>query len=339
MKKSMLLIICMILIFTIMLSACKPSEQSLMATDAINTAQAIIIEQTAKAKIIEDFTQTAAAMPATNTPILTNTEAAAVEAATSTKQPVAQQATSGDAAQFVEETVPDGTTFAPGVSFTKTWRLKNTGTYTWTSDYQVIFLRGDAMNSPATQALGSSVSPGTTVVISLNLKAPEADGTYEGYWMLRNPSGRSFGTGGNNFPISTVIKVSSNVTTTTTVTPTTTTTVTPTNFVFAVTDITIISHIPANGQPCGQELNFETQANITANGSGIVKYRWQNYDGNVSDTVTASFSSAGTQTSTTQNTGVAATTDIGSSGWVAIEILSPNNIRKQYDWTYQCTPP
>jgi len=38
-----------------------------------------------------------------------------------------------DRAQFISDvTVPDGTTFAPGATFTKTWRLKNSGTCTWT---------------------------------------------------------------------------------------------------------------------------------------------------------------------------------------------------------------
>ena len=34
-------------------------------------------------------------------------------------------------AVFVSETVPDGTEYDVGESFTKTWRLKNVGTCTW----------------------------------------------------------------------------------------------------------------------------------------------------------------------------------------------------------------
>jgi hypothetical protein len=39
-----------------------------------------------------------------------------------------------DRAAFVADvTVPDGTNFAPGTTFVKTWRLKNNGSCTWTT--------------------------------------------------------------------------------------------------------------------------------------------------------------------------------------------------------------
>ncbi|PWH12609.1 MAG: hypothetical protein DDG60_12555 [Anaerolineae bacterium] len=95
-----------------------------------------------------------------------------------------------DLAQFVTDvTVPDGTSFQPGETFTKTWRLKNIGVCTWTSGYQLIFDGGDAMNGPAAQALAGSVAPGQTVDVSVTLKAPSAPGTYRGYWRLRNAAG------------------------------------------------------------------------------------------------------------------------------------------------------
>ena len=38
-------------------------------------------------------------------------------------------------AQFVADvTIPDGTNFAPGTAFKKTWRLKNIGTNAWNSN-------------------------------------------------------------------------------------------------------------------------------------------------------------------------------------------------------------
>ncbi len=95
-----------------------------------------------------------------------------------------------DLAQFIDDvTVPDGTVFQPGATFTKTWRLKNNGVCTWTSGYQLIFDSGDSMSGPATQALAGSVAPGQTVDISVTLKAPTAGGTYRGYWKLRNAAG------------------------------------------------------------------------------------------------------------------------------------------------------
>ncbi|HGJ66308.1 TPA: hypothetical protein ENS27_13160, partial [bacterium] len=44
-------------------------------------------------------------------------------------------------AGFVADvTVPDGTSFAPGAAFIKTWRLKNIGTCTWTGKYGLSFV-------------------------------------------------------------------------------------------------------------------------------------------------------------------------------------------------------
>ena len=49
-------------------------------------------------------------------------------------------------AVFVSETVPDGTEYDVGESFTKTWRLKNVGTCTWNTNYKLKFKSGDPMN-------------------------------------------------------------------------------------------------------------------------------------------------------------------------------------------------
>src|SRR5512143_3278895 len=56
-----------------------------------------------------------------------------IPAATISTQPAAALS-SCDWAQFVADvTVPDGTSYAPGTTFTKTWRLKNIGSCTWTT--------------------------------------------------------------------------------------------------------------------------------------------------------------------------------------------------------------
>ncbi|HTX92593.1 MAG TPA: NBR1-Ig-like domain-containing protein [Anaerolineales bacterium] len=108
----------------------------------------------------------------------------------------AAAATACDWAQFVSDvTVPDGTGFAPGTTFVKTWRLKNIGTCTWTTSYTVVFANGSLMGAPASVNLPASVAPGATVDISVNMTAPSAPGTYVGYWKLRNASGGIFGVG------------------------------------------------------------------------------------------------------------------------------------------------
>ena len=121
--------------------------------------------------------------------------AALVPAATVTTQPAAALSTC-DMAQFVADvTVPDGTTFAPSAAFTKTWRLKNIGTCTWTTSYALVFSSGDQLGGPSSVNLPSSVAPGQTVDLSLNLTAPSTARHYIGYWKFKNASGVLFGIG------------------------------------------------------------------------------------------------------------------------------------------------
>lgn len=98
-------------------------------------------------------------------------------------------------ASFVTDvTIPDGKKFEPGDTFTKTWRLKNTGSCAWTAGYDIVFSGGDAMGAPASvQITSGTVQPGNNVDVSVDLEAPAAEGTYRGNWQLRDPSGVLFG--------------------------------------------------------------------------------------------------------------------------------------------------
>lgn len=117
---------------------------------------------------------------------------------TATSQPQAGQPTNTpqpcNRASFVEDiTVPDNTNFTVGKAFTKTWKLKNVGSCTWTSGYQLVFDSGDLMGGPASQQLtAGTVAPGETIDVSVNLIAPAAPGTYKGNWKLKEPGGAIF---------------------------------------------------------------------------------------------------------------------------------------------------
>lgn len=101
-----------------------------------------------------------------------------------------------DRAEFIADVnVPPGTVMSPGTTFTKTWRLKNLGPCTWTTSYGLVFFHGDSMGASSSMALPQSVAAGETVDISINLTAPNAPGSYRGYWMFRNSSGINFGIG------------------------------------------------------------------------------------------------------------------------------------------------
>jgi hypothetical protein len=101
-----------------------------------------------------------------------------------------------DAASFVADvTIPDGTTLAPKTDFTKTWRLRNVGTCTWTTDYDLVFVSGDQMGAPASVPVTKFVKPGETLEISVRMSAPAKLGRYSGSWQLRNANGKIFGIG------------------------------------------------------------------------------------------------------------------------------------------------
>jgi uncharacterized repeat protein (TIGR01451 family) len=100
-------------------------------------------------------------------------------------------------AQLVADVnMPDGTVVTAGANFTKTWRLKNVGTCTWTSGYLLIWDHGEPMGAPATMPLTTaSVPPGSTVDVSVPLRAPAAAGTYQADFRMRAPDGIVFGIG------------------------------------------------------------------------------------------------------------------------------------------------
>ena len=101
-----------------------------------------------------------------------------------------------DWASFVGDvTIYDGATFTPGATFTKTWRLENIGTRTWTTDYDLVFVGGASLDAKARVPLPYDVAPGQTVDVSVRLTAPDEPGTYTGLWQLRNTSGVLFGLG------------------------------------------------------------------------------------------------------------------------------------------------
>lgn len=112
--------------------------------------------------------------------------------------PFLQPTPAGVCDQFTflsDVTVPDGTTLDPGESFDKIWQVQNTGTCTWTPDYQIIFFSGEKMEGADATPIGMTVEPGQTADLVVHLRAPSNGNTYRGYWLLRTPSGQMFGMG------------------------------------------------------------------------------------------------------------------------------------------------
>ena len=159
------------------------------AEDPLATVQAAVT-QTMLAMTLNAPTQTP--LPPTPTIVqITNTPVP-----TSTAVPTATQVTYCEWVAFIKDvSIPDGTMLVPNETFTKTWRLRNRGTCTWTPDYMLVYTSGTQMGGTTAVRLLGNVAPGQTVDISVTLTAPSSAGPYTGYWMLRNPSGMLFGSG------------------------------------------------------------------------------------------------------------------------------------------------
>ncbi len=96
-----------------------------------------------------------------------------------------------DAAAFVADvTVPDYMHFDVRETFTKTWRIKNSGTCNWTSGYMAVFASGDRLGAPASVPL-SDTAPNATVDISADMAAPNADGKYKIFYQIHDAAGKA----------------------------------------------------------------------------------------------------------------------------------------------------
>ena len=95
-----------------------------------------------------------------------------------------------DNAVFVEDvTIPDNTRLEAGEKFTKTWKLQNIGSCTWTG-YTIAFVSGDNMDTPESIPVPET-EVSDTVEVSVDLVAPSEDGAYTGNFELLNAEGES----------------------------------------------------------------------------------------------------------------------------------------------------
>ena len=149
-----------------------------------------------------ELTRVALAQPTTPVPAATVT-ATPQPTATASLTPALSPTSTPipcNAVSFVQDvTIPDGTSIVTGAAFTKTWRLRNTGSCAWNTSYSLVFDRGDKMSGPDAQPLPGSVAPGTTTDVSVSLTAPASGGNYRGYWLLRDGAGILFGLSTGSF--------------------------------------------------------------------------------------------------------------------------------------------
>ena len=97
-----------------------------------------------------------------------------------------------NAALVEDVTVPAGTKADPGDTFTKTWRLINTGTCDWLADFKITYVGGNLFGSDTTK-IRQRVAVGNTGDISLAMVAPSGSGAVVSNWQLATNDGNLFG--------------------------------------------------------------------------------------------------------------------------------------------------
>ncbi len=279
---------------------------------------------TAVASAMEAIMATQAAQPtptvpptAMPTPTLAPTIPAAPTGTVSASGATTTGATACNAAEFVEETIPDGTVFGINETFNKTWTFINKGTCTWNTNYKLVYQSGDSMEAPLSVNLTETVAPGMITKVSVPMKAPYQVGEYTSYWALQGEDGVDFLT--NN---SVNIQVATDT--------------------FRVTSVSTSLKDRTNVDCTGYSFNMTVD--ITTTEAGTVKYSVQ--QGPYAD---LGYASASDATSTPKNlkfdSAGTKTTDVISFGeitapgtyWVKVNILSPNNQTfGKYGFTVTC---
>lgn len=177
-------------VLALLLSACGGNE-----AEATPTMDPKAIETFAVATFASGLTQTALAAP-TQTPAPTNTPIPLPTLANVTPFgtiPAANPTSSCYAMSFVSDvTVQDDTSMTPGQAFTKTWKVKNTGSCAWDAGFKFAFTSGNVMNG-ATYTLPQSVAANAEIEISVAMTAPATSGTVRGNWRMSTAAGQFFG--------------------------------------------------------------------------------------------------------------------------------------------------
>lgn len=138
----------------------------------------------------------------TSTPIFTSTPfptatvvASPAPATTPTNTPVLLTATpvcGYDSSLVKDVTIPAGTQVPAGTTFTKSWKIMNSGCQHWTDGTHLAFVGGTQMGGPDRTPI-AHLKGDNTEIVSIDFVAPAKKGNYTGRWQLETPDGLLFG--------------------------------------------------------------------------------------------------------------------------------------------------
>jgi len=171
---------------TLALSACNggaPEDTATPAATETQVATAVAVSTEAPATT-ETFTPLPDSTSATQTSATLPTATPTVGTPFPTNPPDCT-----NSASFVTDiSIPDNTNVGGGTTFTKIWRIGNTGTCVWTPEYILTHYSEERMGAPDSVPLGITY-PGQTLDISVDLTAPNSTGTHQGNFVIENPAG------------------------------------------------------------------------------------------------------------------------------------------------------
>jgi hypothetical protein len=201
-----------VLVLTMLLAACLPEGKQIPSTQGIADVQTAAVQtvearftleagQTAVAKLTQIAGQSTATPPPSTQPP-TPTSTVTLKPSPTPPLPTAIPQLPCDQAEFVQDvTIQPDTILLSGAMFTKTWRVRNSGSCTWTVAYALVFTSGYNLSGVQAIALPATIQPGQMIDLSALMLAPTSPGTYQGFWALQNSSDAIFGSGtdSNNF--------------------------------------------------------------------------------------------------------------------------------------------
>ncbi len=192
-------VILLVIIASLAMTACSGAKatptkdpQTIYTEAAVTVAAGLT--QTALTQPTATATET---LPPTSTMAPTSPEIPTMAATTPPLvQPTATQAaaTSNDRAEWVSNSPTDGTTMYPGQKFTLKWVVKNIGTTTWSTSYQMRCYLGttEGCFSGSNFSFPKEVAPNDTVELSVSMTAPSSGGDYVTDWVMTNTNGVNF---------------------------------------------------------------------------------------------------------------------------------------------------
>ena len=194
MKTKTTVLMTALIMFGLFISACGGSDAEATPTLSVDAVQTMAV-----ATFSGGLTQTALAAP-TNTFLPTSTPAPTFSIATlanvtpfGTSTISSNPVMSCNSLSYVNDvTIPDNSPMTPGQTFTKTWKVKNSGTCAWDAGFKFAFTSGEAMGG-VTYTLPQSVPANTQIDISIAMTAPSKTGSLKGNWRMSTAAGQSFG--------------------------------------------------------------------------------------------------------------------------------------------------